>query len=299
MIYKLQFKPLSPITSLPDSQAIFGAFCDSYHIYHGKNGLEEFLEQLVKNKNLLFSSMFFDNTLPRPNNLVASVNTTLTIDEVKVMKKTKKIKYIEKDVYLEYLDNKELFCSNLSKRIGKDLIINDNYVLCNYNSPQKYLTRAEDVRVRNNKEDHNLFYNYVNYYSKESLFCVYLKADNIDDINNVLLNNKFLSIGPKKSIGYNLFEYLGYEEEVRLNNLNSGLLISKMLCDKRIDFHNSNYFIAMDCSKFNNNADTVFRKSKVCLLEGSIINSNELLGDICIEKAINHNNYQYLLGFTI
>ena len=243
--------------------------------------------------------MIFDNTLPKPNNLVAIGGNVLTIDDVKIMKKIKKIKYIENDVYLEYLKNTELFCNSFSKRVGKDLIINDNLVLCYSNSSQKALTKADDVRVRNNKEDHNLFYNYVNYYSEGTLFCIYLKTNDIDDVNNVLLNQKFLSIGSKKSIGYNLFEYVGYEVEEKLDNLNSCLLISKMLCDKSIDFRNSNYFIKMDCSKFNNNADSVFRQSKVCLLEGSIINEKGSLGDIYIEKAKDHDNYQYLLGFII
>ena len=299
MIYKLIFKIDSPVDKLPDSQCFFGALCHSYGFAYGKEKLESCIKEIQEERKYLFSSMYILNSLPKPMNLIVGRIDNPTIQDVSKIKKIKKIEFLETKLYIEYIKNKEEFLNTFRQRIGNDLIINDYHCLCYKDSNLSTIKKATDLRVRNNQIDRNLFYNKVTYYSNDTKVCVYVKTDNLDDIDYALNNQKYISIGSNKSIGYNIFEYLGFEKEEELDNLNSSLLISKMICSKNLDYKKSCYKLSLDNSKFNNNGETVYRDGKICFLEGSVIDNINEFGGFVVEKDLDHDNYQYLFGLLI
>ena len=301
MIYKLVFKLLTPITMLPDSQTFFGAFANAYKNVYGDAELETFLVEEKNNKDILFSSMFYDNTLPFPMNLKLPYDNNLSAEKTTILKRFKKVTHISVQLYEEYINNKEKFTNDLLLRmINNDIIINNLNCLCMHNDSLNNVKKEEVMRTRNNLENKNLFYNYVTYYTNNLNFNVYVKCNdkNIQKIDYVLSKVLELRFSHGKNIGYNVFNYNGYEENKTLEHFNNDLLISKTLVDENVNFQQASYKVTISNDKFNNNSDILYRPKKVVFLEGSCM-KDKLIGDIVVEKDNDKNNYQYLLGFQI
>ena len=109
MLYKLTISPYSSFSYPIQSDTLFGAFCWSYKYLYGTEKLEEFLDICITQKPpIIFSNMFFENTLPIP---LYTLNKIKNIDCGKDLQKYKKIKKLNKDsilpkkIFLEVLEN--------------------------------------------------------------------------------------------------------------------------------------------------------------------------------------------------
>ena len=57
-LYSAIFKPLGPMTKIPDSQVLFGAFCHAYKSIYGETELEKMLHK-QSTKTIFLSIIIF------------------------------------------------------------------------------------------------------------------------------------------------------------------------------------------------------------------------------------------------
>ncbi len=307
-IYSLEFKPLSVLTKLPDAQCIFGAFCYKYKEIYGNNDLEELLNVESTTPVFLISSMFFKNVLPLPLDFKPKRKIGLTLEETTKNKRFKKVKYISKSLYVEYVSNKEKFIDAYYENMQRNYKIIDNNILVNKNDDildEKYL--INDYRIRNSNpliNDKKLFRDEIIYCNEKLTFNVYVNI--IDDkyrekVLNTFKEMNYVFFGGMKSIGYNLFTFINCAEEKQLSNLKSKMLISKGLVKSGLNYDTSCYTLSVVNNKFNLQGSKINRKQLIVFNEGSIINTNnrEYIGELISDKQDNVLTYQYYLGMFI
>lgn len=308
-VYSITFKPLSVLTNIPDAQTIFGAFCYKYASLYGNEDLENLLK--IENSNnpvFLISSMFFNDTLPFPTDFMPPKKKSVSIQETTRNKKLKKIKYISKKLYIDYVVNNEDFVNTYYENISsKYIIINDELLAHKEDNllTEKYLVR--DTRTRNsfsfNKDEKELFKDEVFYCNDKLLFTVYLNILNNDfkeKIINTFAKMNYVFFGGKKSVGYNLYSFIEIKEEDELNKLNHNMLVSKSLVDKDIDLNKSYYTYDNVNNKHNINVANVNRKQVNVLKEGSVLFTDKpFVGGLVQDDVYGKTIYQYYLGMLI
>lgn len=307
-LYSIEFKPLSVLTKIPDAQTIFGAFCYKYKEIFGENKLNSFLV-LEKSASpiVLFSSMFYKNILPIPQNFRPPYRRGLSLEETSHSKKIKKIKYFSKSVYLDYTNNKENFEENFyTNLINKYKIINNE--ILSYEDEQildnEYIVK--DYRTRNafpnDIEKRQLFKEEVFYCNEKLTFNIYINILNEDykvEILEVFKSMNYVFFGGYKSIGYNLYQIVSIEEETKFTN-KMNMLISKSMITDSIDINNSYYSMMIIKNKFNTQGSKVQRKQLNVFLEGSVIKTDSCyIGGLVEEEQDGIKTYQYYLGMLI
>lgn len=306
IVYKVRMKSLSPITGIPDSQTIFGLLCHMFLDKYGKEELEELLEDIKKNPHtLLVSSMFYENTLPMPKNIVISPLHTNDVEQTKKFKLLKKIKYISLEVYKAYIQSKEQFEQSFFEKLEKEYSIINNEIIAKKGELLDEIYMVEELKIRNKvaskEEEKKLFYEKVYYVNDKLYFNFYIDVDKKyeEKIKEILISMNHISIGGSKSIGLNLYNFSNIEKsDIKQNT--PKLLISKSIGDSSIDYEKSFYDVQVLNNKFNNAQNTIYRKQTIVFVEGSCIEtSNDTIG-LLIEEINGLNvTYQYRIGFLI
>ncbi len=307
-IYSIEFKPLSVLTKIPDAQTIFGAFCYKYKEIFGNDKLNEFLEkENSDNHVVLFSSMFYKNVLPLPHDFTLKHQVGLSLEETINNKRTKKIKFVSKQVYLDFINNKEEFESTFRENIDKKYKIINKEILAFQNEDfldEKYL--VNDFRIRNAyslDEDKKLFRDEVMYCNDKLTFNIYVNILDDSFKDNVIKTFESMQrvfFGGLKSIGYNLYSFVSTKEETEISLKRHNMLLSKSIIDKNIDLENSYYTPQFISNKFNTQSNKLYRKQLLVLNEGSVIStSKDVVGGLIKEEQNGNVTYQYYLGMII
>lgn len=316
-IFKLQFLPVSPITKIPDSQTFFGALCTAIKDIYGRDKLESFLKEMeTKEYPFILSSFFYANTFPMPLDINPEFleEKDINIKDIALLKKIKKVERVSTGVFEDYIKNFDEFNNKFYKRIiaGEYLFIPANNLLIKVEERQEYFSKklSESITRTRNKvnykkeKDTDLFYNNIIYLDDTVIFDAYIKVKD-EDVFEVILNSlekyKYLSIGGKRSIGMNLFEFIGYSEFFNVDFKDKKLLLSKCILDSdEVDFKNSYYKIMHLNNKFDNNSESVYKHSLSVFVEGSVFNTSQtIIGDVVKEKGEHFDIYHNAIGFLI
>lgn len=308
-LYSVLFKPLGPMTKIPDSQVLFGAFCHYYKSVYGESELESMLHKQYTRPYFFISSLFPQGFLPMPVGLQFERLKDINEKNNYVFKLSKKIKYISIGIYNDLQLNPQDFLNNYYQRIiNNEYIISEDKLFLQKKGeiilPNKVF--CKEMRIRNAKhgDDKQLFYNYLIYVQPSIMFQAYIRIENdleLDKIKNVFANMRCFSLGGYKSVGYNLFDFVKFEKiDEFKNKLGLKLLLSKSIGDTNINLDKSSYQIKVIHNKFNGVSPTLHRKSVVSLLEGSLLSTGSVYSGSLVEESINDKKiYQNFLGLLI
>ncbi len=273
--YKFIFTPKTPLTKIPDSQTIFGAFCQGIKDLYGECILEQKLKQWNSGDiDVVFSSLFPNGLFPMPlvSPFISKEEEIKLLREynlgemeyIQTLKKIKKLKYIDEDILLLYTKNEQKFILNIiqglfsgNKGERPKYVINDNMLL--YQGELASFKMNTVVELRN-KVDHitgntgsnndgGLFYAKKLYFNKaltEFACYVKVKKEVYEWVEKIFDYLQYIGIGGKKTIGLNSFtiEPDGKYEFTSSENTMNKLLLSKYIPRKgEVDFENSMYKI--------------------------------------------------------
>lgn len=313
--YRIQFKLQSRLTQIPDSQTIFGAFCFGIKAIFGQSYLESLLANLQLSKeSLIVSSMFLHDTLPMPMNVEPKkieLETLNPLDFQKI-KKLKKVQYISLNLFKQYLKEPEPFLSSFyHKLVNQDLIINEKHHVITEKSLENYFDCIDiksDIATRNHvslvEDEKSLFYTPHLMYTPDTIFDVYLKTtDELwNDVHQMLTTYSRFTMGPKGSIGYNLFTYHSHDL-IDFNHQNSWkVLLSKAKYKKnQIDIEQSFYQSGLIEAKYSNYIHGKRYKTPfVALYEGSVVKTDlEVIGEWIKDQPHDMIIYHHALGFLV
>lgn len=308
-LYSVLFKPLGPLTKIPDSQSLFGVFCHYYKYLFNEENLELFLKDQIEKPSFIISSLFVKDFLPMP----IGMQFGRIQDEIEglpiLLKKCKQVKYISKNIYKDYLLSPQVFLNSFYKQIidGKYVLTEDNNFL---QKQGENLLPAEpfkkEMRIRNMKEESEkqLFYNYIINSHPDLVYEAYVKivdSDKIENIKKTFEAMRYVSIGGNKSIGYNLFDCIDFKSVNDIpENQGPKLLLSKAIGDDSVNLKESNYQLKVLHNKLNNIKPTKHRQTVLAFVEGSMIHTNkEYIGKLISDSINQKLIYQNMLGLLI
>ncbi|HHU55706.1 MAG TPA: hypothetical protein GXZ48_03325 [Acholeplasmataceae bacterium] len=299
-----QFKPLGKITEIPNSQSIFGMICYAYSEKYGQVELEAMLARFYNgNPDFIISSFFLHDLLPMPLD-ISHYHPNLSKEKLIKLKNAKKIKYISKSIFQEYLNNLDDF----NKKYYEN-IFNNNYVIVN----NEYLVKREEqkkfenyifkeeMHIRNYVDEKELFYNNCKYYHKDVAFDLYVKINNDEEkITNLLKDLHYVSIGGGKSIGYNLFSVIDNSEIEFVNHKENKILLSMATVSDEIDYEKSYYKLETLHNKFNNAINRVYKNCVTVFKAGSTLNTTkDVIGSFLKNDIDGKTKYSNYLGLLI
>ena len=313
--YRFIFSPCGPISQVPDSMAFFGALCHCIKSFKGKEALEEMLiDGFNKEHDCVVSSLLFHHTLPIPLDITPEYNPSSNLDirELSQLKEFKKIKHISLGIYQDYIKDKMEFNRTLMNRINTQtycLIQNSSIMirteessLSHFKAKMKKVTRTRNKMNMN--EDTSLFYNRAIYCDKEVLFDVYIKVKNEliwDMIIESISKIKYLSIGGKRSIGMNLFQFQKAEVYEFPTHNESKVLISKTISiNDDISYEDSYYKTQILDNKFDSFSKHLYKNELLVILEGSVLKTPQsIIGGYVVEDSSDVQVYTNATGFLI
>ena len=302
-LYSVKFKIISPMTHIPHSQTIFGTICHYYESIYGTKQLEKLLEISSNNKPLFWvSSMFPEHMLPFPQDFIPRKKNVNSQIDVQFIKKTKKIKYISKQVYNEYKQAPQAFWELYYRKLEeKNYLIQNNCLTLNNEWVPPYYIK--DVRTRIDVDEELYYQDQLVYYEKDSIFEFYIECieESIKvQLEAVLKTMRYVTFGGHKSIGYNMFDFVSIANADELKSASPRLLLSLSVGDKHIDYEHSYYQLKQLNMKFNNSFEAVNRSHTIVFTEGSILMTNRLYtGSLIKEKNNQQTTYQNMLGLLI
>lgn len=305
-LFNVKFEVLSPITSIPNSQTIFGTICTYYASMYGESELEEILSKMEqKDYPFVVSSMFFENTLPLPLNFIPRCDSEkLSYEKVKLLKGIKKLKYISKKVYLKANKNiEQLNLKVLDLLDKKDICIENNILMLSEEKDKLNLKVNNSMRTRVNVEDEQYFNNSLLFMPKNTNLEFYIEINSnvmVDKLKKLLKSMEYVSFGGGKSVGYNLFAFISIDEENELKSEHPSLLLSLAVGDDTIVYDKSDYKLITINNKFNYASETINRCGALCFVEGSVIStSSNTIGFVVKEEINSRPTYQNFVGLLI
>lgn len=312
--YKLTFELLGPLTRIPNSMTFFGAICHAIKSRYDKIQLESWLLS-IKEKPSRFSvsSIFIKNTLPFPLDInpVFSHEGQHDLSNATQTKLIKKVSLISPMMYQIYVSNPQEFnqnfyhhfsCGDYCLALGYSLLIHRNEET-QYSKKANYITTINTRNKVNLGQDTSLFYDKVMYFSKGYLFDAYISVEKEQDflmVEEALKKLELLSMGGKRSLGYNLFKYKGYEE-VHFPKHERKVLLSKAIdLNRIINYDNSYYKIKVLNNKYDYTINSVYKQGLVVFEEGSCLDVEAFtIGNLVEEHYNNMIIYQNAIGLLI
>ena len=304
-LYSIQFESISPMTAVPNSQTIFGTICHYYENIYGTEKLEELLQIQKKEPIFVVSSMFLKDTIPLPQNFMPQFKKINDENDLILLKETKKIQYISKELYLnEYkVDFKafqELYFENLN---NQNYVIKNNILMLKKEEKQFLNNFIKTQRTRTNTFEKEYYQNQILYFEPQTQFEFYIEIFNLDYIEKfkkLFSTMNYITFGGHKSIGYNMFNFVNMELSNNLKLNRPHLLLSLSIGDSSIDYQNSYYQLKQLNAKFNNAKDVVNRNQVLVFTEGSIIATDKsYIGQIIEETNNKKVTYQNVMGLLI
>lgn len=304
-LYCVQFETISPITSIPNSQTVFGTICHYYENLWGTNKLEELLTIQEKNPLFVVSSMFIKDTLPLPQDFMPELKNINSESDLILLKETKKIQYFSKNLYIkEYKEYpkefQELYFENLK---NQTYIIKNQILMLKTEEDQFTNNFIKLQRTRTNTFEKQYYQDQILYFKPKTQFEFYIEIFNsnyIEEFKKLFITMNYVTFGGHRSIGYNMFNYVNIEEANNLKLKQPHLLLSLSIGDSTINYQKSYYQLKQLNAKFNNAKDVVNRNKVMVFTEGSIISTDKLyIGQIIKETNNKKVTYQNVMGLLI
>ncbi len=306
-LYSVKLELISPVSHIPTSQTIFGTI---FHFYENEFGTES-LENLCtyfdqENPPFLVSSLFIEGTLPVPQDFIPSLENINMLDKniVSFTKETKKIQYISKKIYKEYIKDLNNFNQEYYKKLIQGQYIIQNQILMFPDEVNDIHSKSvKTTRTRVSVDNNEYYQDRVLCFDQNTHFEFYIDILNKsfeEPLKKVIKKMKYIHMGGHKSIGYNLYNVLDIINVDELKSSHPKLLLSKAVGDLSINYNQSYYQLKEQTIKFNQSSKQVNRKRTIVFLEGSIIvTTKNYIGKVIRETNEGKATYQNILGLLI
>lgn len=326
--YIVTLSPYGSITSMPDSQTIFGSLCWAIRDLYGEEVLEQILDDFHNHKNrFVVSSVFPMGLIKAPMEIWLTVKETsemlnnfkeMTDIIIRKAKELKKVQYMTLDLFREYLkgelDRKKLYQSIvLGDSNGKYKL--EDKVLAFKNEEVKNLTYEVSKEKRNminrltgtTYEGELYYYNRV-FLDRNSKLYFLIKTENIVFFKPVFKYLSDSAIGADKSIGANNFKVEFEGEFIYDKKIEDNILLSKYIpFYDELDWERSYFKIGFGNYKVESRAEfmgqDVFKDEVGYLVEGSKIVfkvEKEMYGQLPVVKILNGKKVRHNgIGFFI
>ena len=306
MLLRVDFKPLSPFKSFPESYTLFGAICWGTKILFGENVLEDLLEEFKTNPPFLISSpvLKIKETLYFPKPALPSGYTEVrTHEEYKAIKKVKKARYIAQDTFKKILNGKIRSREDLSQEIEgskERLYFEQN------------LPHASINRITWTTTGGELYNEPVYYFGVP--FSVFILIKNQDRLNLIESALRWAPLGGNKSTGMGFAEVNFKEEQGWLNeyiNLKTKRFISLSphFYDRSFDLGESYYepypFIGAVENFYGRVTPSIWKRRVLYIGKGSNIkvsDQKDFYGSLKVayeDKNTGKRIYQYGFAFPL
>lgn len=325
-VYKVNLTPYGSMTSIPDSQTLFGTICWAIRDLYGEKELVELLENFESNKHrFVISSAFIDGLFKAPIVIWATLEELIEIgNKVGVQGSTlsrkskalKKIEYFSERVFKEYLSG-ELDRQKVVESIvtGKGPYVCEKRILHYYDEDIKKYDLYEEHTRRNminrfsGTTDGGELYYYNRIFMPEGSKLYFLiKTDEIEYFKPIFRIMSDMGIGGDKSIGVNNFmvELVGefnYEKSIKEN-----ILLSKYIPNyEEVDWENSLFATNVGDYRVESReeffGEDILKNQIVYISEGSTImlkGNKDIYGRLPVVKEINGNKIRNNgLGFFL
>ena len=204
MLLRVDFKPLSPFKSFPESYTIFGAICWGIRILFGEDMLNDLLEEFKENPPFLISSpiLKLKDAVYFPKPVLCSGDIEIqTYKDYEMFKKVKETKYITQEAFKEILDGKIKTREELARYVEA----NGNKMFTELNIPHASINRITWTTAGGELYNEPVYYFGVSF----SIFILVFNKERLNLIESAL---KITSIGGNKSTGMGYAD-VSFEEE--------------------------------------------------------------------------------------
>lgn len=325
-IHKISLTPYGSMTTLPDSQTIFGAICWSIRELYGEDELEELLNNFVDHKNkFALSSSFIEGLFKAPVmnwatlEEIIDIGNKMDIESSQLAirgKQLNKIEYMSEKAFKNYLkgelDRKEVVEDILTGKgkfhISKGILQYKDEKIGDIDYYEENSRRNLINRLSGTTDEGKLFYYKRGFLKPNTNLYFLIKTENIDYFLPVFRYMADSAIGGDKSVGVNGFRvtYKGIFNYTK--NIEENLLLSKYIPHyEEVNWEESMYNISIGNYKIESRHDffgqDILKSQIGYIVEGSKIvlrQNKEIYGRLPIVKDINHKKIRHNgLGFFL
>lgn len=214
VLFRIVVRPVMSFASPLQGDTLFGAFCWSYRYCHGKEKLEELLEEIKAGRQqVIFSNAFPGGTLPLPLGIRdAKVDFELIEGKeerkkaYQEHKKMKSARYVKREWFrtIQAGEHEGFTCGLLDAGVKEQSMVHN------------MVSRQEGV-VKNIDGSGNLYEEDEFFADKDSLYDIYMLSSLPEDVLRPVVDLMFLlGIGKNKSTGKGAFEVKDWQVEKEL-----------------------------------------------------------------------------------
>ncbi len=311
-IYKVNLTPCGSMTSIPDSQTLFGSICWAIRDLYGEKELEELLDNFETNKNrFVISSAFMDGLFKAPIIIWATLEELKEIEKnmgiqgsvlSRKSKLLKKIEYFTERIFREYLSGKlarlkvvESIVAGKGPYAYKDGILyykDEN--IERYRLYEEYMRRNMINRITGTTDGGELYYYNKIFIPEDSKLYFLIKTDEIEYFKPVFNIMSDMGIGGDKSIGVNNFKVEFAQEFSYEKSMKENILLSKYIPNyEEIDWENSLFTISTGAYRVESRdeffGEDIIKDEIIYLSEGSTIilkENKDIYGRMPVVKEI-------------
>lgn len=317
--YKIVFMNQSVINAIPNSQTIFGAICTILLQTQGKDAFDSYIHSFESEPYFIHSTMYLNHLYPMVKKSIFSlddVNEMIrkTEDKKNILKALesskayKRIAYMSEGIFDKYVVKNAMDDLKAQVLNHPEKFALENGILC---LPEESLSmnRNTGILTRNgfseNGTDKTLFYSPIQYYPKDTEFCIYVKTNkDLEYLKSIFKYFEYLGIGNRRSVGMNSFRFERMEEMKFPKSEKRNLLLSRYIPkDDEIDYEQSYYQLDSQVYRSAKEyAGGMVNGKYVHFLEGSWLSvktKKDFYGRIIETEANGKTVYHYAIGFLV
>ncbi|MCF6464269.1 type III-A CRISPR-associated RAMP protein Csm4 [Clostridium sp. Cult1] len=325
-IHKISLTPYGSMTTLPDSQTIFGAMCWSIRELYGEDELEELLNNFIDHKNkFVVSSSFIKGLFKAPVmnwatlEEIIDIGNKMDIESSQLAirgKQLNKMEYMSEKVFKDYLegelDRKEVVEDILTRKgkfhISESILQYKDEKIGAIDYYEENSRRNFINRMSGTTDEGKLFYYNRSFLKPNTNLYFLIKTEDIDYFSPVFRYMSDNAIGGDRSIGVNGFKVIHEGIFNYTKNIEENVLLSKYIpYYEEINWEKSMYNISIGNYKIESRHDFFGKdilKSQIgYIVEGSRIvlrQNKEIYGRLPIVKEINNKEIRHNgLGFFL
>lgn len=312
--FRIQLLLNGPLTYLPDSQTLFGALCYLLESAMGKDELESFLHLVhQKKKKFAVSSVFLHDTLPFPIGIEPSpiAKEEMNPENYTKLKKTKRIRWMSRRLFELYKKDMKQFNQFFYQQMTKGeyhffeklelLVHREERPSFSQIEIKKYVATRNHVSLI--EEEKDLFYTSKIYFSKDTMFDVFLYCteDRMLWIEKALQQSRYITIGGKRSLGMNLFEFHNLEEYQFSESKQKVLLSKGHINLQDVDLNQAFYRISIRDNKNDNRFSAYRYKTPILVFEegSTFVTEAKVMGALVPEDFLEGTIYQNAMALLV
>lgn len=326
-VYKVNLTPYGSMTSIPDSQTLFGSICWAIRDLYGEKELENLLDNFESSKNrFVISSAFIDGIFKAPMIIWATLEELIEIGKrvgvqgsalSRRSKSLKKIEYFTERVFREYLSGKldrlkvaESIITGEGPYVYKDGVLHykdediKKYGLYEEHTRRNMINRFTGTTT----EGGELYYYNRIFLQKGAKLYFLIKTEEIEYFKPVFKIMSDMGIGGDKSVGANNFKVEFAGEFNCEKTIKDNVLLSKYIPNyEEVDWENSLFKIDVGAYRVESRdeffGEDVFKDEIIYISEGSTIvfkDNKDIYGKMPVvkllgEKKIRNNGLGFFL----